>query len=95
MITVQQGKQIASLINDYEVHGWFAKKALEEDNNEDYRKWDKRRDLVMVVLMKKYNIELPNANRAFESLTFDLGAEKLNKQIEWEYNSTVEYSKTA
>ena len=95
MVTVKQGKQIALLINGYDVYGMFVDKALREENNEDYARWNNRRDLQMVVLMQKYNIELPNAYSAFERLTLELGAEQLNKKIEWEYEGTVEFCKKA
>ena len=95
MVTVNQGKQIASLINGYDVYGMFADKAQREGNEDDYIRWADQRDLAMAVLSKKFNITLPNAQRAIRSLEFKLGEDKLEKKIEWEYESTVEFCKKA
>lgn len=95
MVTVQQGKQIASIINGYDVYGMFADRALREDNKEEYTRWANNRDLAMAVLSKKFNINLPNAQRALIDLETQWGAEKLTRRIEREYEDTVDFCKKA
>jgi hypothetical protein len=91
MVTVKQGKQIASLINSFTVAEDFASKAWRENNDESYRLWRDARDLSTLVLGMHFNIFMPNYQASLDSYIEAHGAERTGWRVTNEYKMLVQY----
>jgi len=95
MVTVKQGKQIASLFNSYQVACDMASKALEKNNNDLFRVWADSADITSLVLSKHFNIVLPTNEGSLKSQLDLYGEEKTTWRVENRYQDTVEYHSKA
>jgi len=95
MVTVKQGKQLASLINSFQVSCDMATRALDEGNNEGYRRWTDNADIVSLVLNNHFNITLPTLEDSLKSQLGLYGVEKTQWRIENMYQDVVDYCNKA
>jgi len=95
MVTVKQGKQLASLFNSYQVAHDMATKAVQKGNREGYRLWADSADIVSLVLSNHFNIYLPNNQESLNEQIFLYGAEKTQWRIENRYQDVIDYCNKA
>lgn len=91
MVTVKQGKQIASLINTLTIAEEFASKAWANKNEALYRVWNDSRDLATLVLGQHFNIKLPNYQTSLDSYVRAYGIETTEWRVKTEYKMLVNH----
>lgn len=91
MVTVKQGKQIASLFNSYQVACEMATKALEKGNMDSFRNWTDSADIASLVLNNHFNITLPTHEDNLKSQIGLYGWDKTAWRIAQKYECVTEY----
>lgn len=93
MVTVKQGKQIASLFNSYQVACEMATRALDKDNMDMFRTWTDSTDIASLVLNNHFNITLPTHEDSLKSQIGLYGWDKTAWRIQNRFECVVEHHK--